>query len=667
MTDADLHRSVGARNVNTPNTLTKSDYEHYCGACTVCVDEPAEPCPECGSSPPSHGWPAIDESPYRYLGRIIEERYLLDRFLGDGATGYVYRARAMQIRRQFACKIVDTRRYNKKEFEEELLRRFRLEVEAMSRLRNPHVVAIYEAMQLSEGVFALLMDFVDGRTLQDLLDRVGRIKMERAVDIMRQVANGLFEAHRVGFIHRDLKPDNIMIERLPASGFFARILDFGIVHVMGKVDATQGFRGTPLYASPEQCMGDPRIDSRSDIYSLGCVFFHCVTGQPPFPGTESLQVMDAHVNEPPPAIRDVLNTSVIPETLEALMARMLAKDPADRPADLSEIVKALDEVTRELESPRPRRGILSTPIRGNQTMAGPGAVAAGRIATGEFPKVTGNERPVTAQTAGRSQVVAPLLQYQLPAGVADGVKAFTASALSRTAEAATVADNLNRVHVLSLKNDGVYHTLTGANGLIVSVHYSHDDGAVYASEMDGTILRWDIDTPDKPRKLGELRQRIYAIAPGLDRQILCGTENGHVISLNVDDGSPTVIVERSSPISALGLSATENRLILGYWGGNLESVHLATKATQALEPLPKNAKSIVVSKDGYLAAVLDEGGNVRILSTITGQPYFTMQASMASMRAIAFAPDGQLMGLGVMKTALQLWEIRNQPVLQNRR
>jgi serine/threonine protein kinase len=630
------------------------------------VDVPDDPCPECGSEPPAQGWPRIDESPYRYLGRIVEGRYVLDQFLGDGATGYVYRARALQIRRKFACKIVDTRRYNKKEFEEELLRRFRLEVDAMSQLRNPHVVAIYEAMQLYEGVFALLMDFVDGRTLQDLLDRVGRIKMNRALELMRQVAHGLYEAHRVGFIHRDLKPDNIMIERMPASGFFARILDFGIVHMMGKVDATQGFRGTPLYASPEQCMGQPGLDNRSDIYSLGCVFFHCITGQPPFPGTESLRVMDAHVNEPPPAVRDVLTRSTIPGGLEGLMRSLLAKDPDDRPEDLSVVITEIDDIIRNLNTTPPRKRIGTNPGRpprvGNRTQAGRPVGLDERVSTGKFTPVQGDEKP-GAQSSSRSQVVAPLLEFQLPDAVVDQVTAFTAVALNETGDMATVADQNNVVHVLSLKNDGEYHSLRGASGLIVSVYFDSAQRAVFASEMDGTVLRWALDEPDSPRQLGRLNERIYVLATAGDgRRVLCGTEKGRVVALEVAGDTQQVLVESGPPISALGLSTTENKLIVGYWGGKLETIHLGTGARKELEPLPKNAKSIVVSADGYLAAVLDEAGNVRILGMLDGRAYFTMQAQIAALRALAFADDGQLMGLGVLKTSLRLWELRNRPV-----
>ncbi len=646
--------------------LGESEFTHFCAACTACLDAAEEACPECGAAPPPRGWQPLLESPYAYLGRSVDDRYVLDQFLGDGATGYVYRARSKHFNRKFACKIVDTRRYNKKEFEEELLRRFRLEVDAMSRLRNPHVVAIYEAMQFNDGVFALVMDYVDGRTLQELLDRVGRIKLDGALDLLRQVANGLHEAHRVGFIHRDLKPDNIMVERLPASGFFAKILDFGIVHVMGKADATQGFRGTPLYASPEQCLGDPTIDHRSDIYSLGCVFYHCMTGQPPFPGRESLRVMDAHVNKPPPRVADVLDENRVPPRLETLIQSMLAKDPADRPADLSVVIRKIDEIQRDMSRRRTGTspGRLPTGVPTLSRSEPP--TDPQRLATGELPQIT-HDQAVSAQKesneATRTQAIEPLLEYRLPGAVAETVSGFTACALNDRGDMATVADQRYRVHLLSLKNDGVYHTLTGAQGLLVAVYLDTKNDLVFAGEMDGTILRWKLDEPDNPTRVAKVSERIYALSSQPDgKSLLCGTERGRVVSVDIEAGTQKSLMDAGSAVSALGFSISENKLIVGHWGGELETIQLPNGARRKLDALPSTAKVIVVSKDGYLAAVLDEGGRVRILSMIDGRPFYTMPIGIQSLRALAFAGDGHLMGLGVVRTKLQLWELRSRPV-----
>ena len=655
--------------MRTATLLTTSqDFAHYCPVCTSCLRTTAASCPECGSPRPPDDWPRLDVSPFPFLGKVLDERYLLNQFLGDGATGYVYRAEAMQIRRHFAAKIVDTRRYGKPEFEQELLRRFRLEVEAMSRLRNPHVVAIYEAMQLRDNLFVLVMDFVDGRTLQELLDRVGRIKLERALDIVRQIANGLYEAHTLGFIHRDLKPDNIMIERLPASGFFARILDFGIVHMMDSVANTHGFRGTPLYASPEQCTGDPGINHRSDIYSLGCVFFHCITGRPPFPGTESLRVMDAHVNDAPPLVRDLLPDSRIPRRLDDLMQRMLAKDPAERPADLSEVIRDIDRLitqlnAAQLQEPTETEVTFSPELLREATDQDALSIEERRLETADFPAASLGE----AKSSSATQIVRPLMEFHLPEAVAQEGGAFTATTLNERGQFAAVADRQHRVHVIGLRNDGYFETLTGARGLITALHLDMEHGAVYASEMDGSLLAWDLDNPDKGlERLATIPDRVYAITHDrTGRRILCGTERGAIFSLTSATRQLTQLAHAGASISTLAASPTENKVMAGAWGGALQLVELSTKKPQRLDPMPADPLSMVISADGYIAAVLDQKGHIRILSLVHGRGFFELDSGSAGLRAIAFADDSQLLGMGIEKTTIQLWDIRNQPAMRH--
>ena len=644
--------------------VTQSDkHANYCAICTCCIQEDPTECPECSSPRPQNGWPIIEQSPYPYLGKILDGRYLLNQFLGDGATGYVYRAQAMQIARFFAAKIVDTRRYGKPEFEQELLRRFKLEVEAMSQLRNPHVVNVYEAMQLQDDVFVLLMDFVDGRTLQELLDRVGRIKLNRALEIMRQIANGLYEAHALGFIHRDLKPDNIMIERLPASGFFARILDFGIVHVMGGVGAssTQGFRGTPLYASPEQCLGDPKIDHRSDIYSLGCVFFHCVTGQPPFPGTESLEVMDAHVNNSPPHVHDIVPSSRFPASLDKLLQSMLAKDPDERPANLNLVIQAIDRLQMEQHSLDEGTNADPPPQFMQQSDVQQFDLRR-RIETADFPVPTLGE----ASSSGSTQIVRPLLEFNLPDDVAAKAGAFTASTLNNRGEFCAVADKNNLVHVIGMRNDGYFETLRGAKGLITTLFIDGASREVFAAELDGTLLRWHMDEPQKTAvRMVQLPHRVYAIASDRRGKILCGTERGEVISVDLKTQKFLHLVPYGPPVSSLAMSTSENKLFCGYWGGDMDLLGLGDKKKQKIESMPSNPISMVVSDDGYVAAVLDEQHNVRILSLVHGSSFFEITADMAHLKALAFDKSSQLLGMGINNMVIQLWDIRNQPAMKH--
>jgi eukaryotic-like serine/threonine-protein kinase len=641
---------------------TSSDHVLYCPVCASCLPEDVLHCAECGVPRPTDGWSDLGITPYPYLGKVIADRYILMQFIGEGATGYVYRGQALQIRRNFAVKIVDTRRYRKKEFQEELLRRFRLEVEAMSRLRNPHVVNIYEAMQLQESVFALIMDFVDGRTLQGLLDRVGRIKIRRTLDIIRQVANGLYEAHTQGIIHRDLKPENIMVERLPASGFFARILDFGIVYMMDSVANTNGFRGTPLYASPEQCSGEGSIDHRSDIYSLGCVFFHCITGQPPFPGSESLQVMDAHVYEPPPTVSDVMgDKNEAPAELDELLRRMLSKDPNERPMDLSEIIYEIDRLSHlvRYDTPvadYPRAGRVTTSFaRDRESMSS-------QLRTRPTARKTADEIVVDLNPLS---VVRPVTEIFLPESVVSNRATVTATCLDNTGGHCAFADSQCQVYLVNMRNEGEITLFSGATSHQVSLNIVLEHRLLIGAGMDGNLSVWSFDEPLAPINRWR-NQRIFAMDYESNRgRLYCGTEHGEVISVEVDTGVSELVTVMDSSVSSLQVSRKDNRALVGFWGGGLVSYDLVSKRRTELPGLATNPISIVISGDGYVGAVLDEDGGVRIISLARGEQFFEISANFADLRSIAFAADGQLVGVGLDATRIQLWDIRNQTAMRH--
>jgi serine/threonine protein kinase len=315
--------------------------EHYCPHCTAIVFADEGRCPECDRSQPPAGWPALRNGFDPCLGRVLGERYLVSKFVGCGSSGNVYRAESLSTFRRFAVKIVQLQTDAKSRAVDRL--RFEREIDALSRLRNPHITQVYEVIMLRNGFIALVMDFLDGVTLEQLVSQEGAISVPQMVSIAHQVANGLHEAHEAGMIHRDLKPENIMIDWLLDGEPFASILDFGIVQIADdSAKLTQGYLGTPLYSSPEQAQGRI-VDRRSDIYSLGAVFFFTLTGRPPFLGDTAYEVLLQHARSTPPTLRKAGGKSY-PEKLETLIARMLAKDPDDRPADLSKVLTELVEL-----------------------------------------------------------------------------------------------------------------------------------------------------------------------------------------------------------------------------------------------------------------------------------------------------------------------------------
>ncbi|MFT4705043.1 MAG: CheY-like chemotaxis protein/tRNA A-37 threonylcarbamoyl transferase component Bud32, partial [Bradymonadia bacterium] len=197
----------------------------WCPRCTSVQTEASDDCVRCGGPEPNGGWIAIERSPHDYLGRVIGGSFFVDQHLGFGAAGVVYRVHDLDMHRVFASKLVQIPR----DSADAVRARVIAEVKALAKVQSPHVVKIVRVARVEEDVFALVMDFVDGVTLERLISEMGRLPVADAIAIVRQVAQGLSEAHTHGLVHRDIKPANIMLEPLPAGDFFAKILDFGIV------------------------------------------------------------------------------------------------------------------------------------------------------------------------------------------------------------------------------------------------------------------------------------------------------------------------------------------------------------------------------------------------------------------------------------------------------
>ncbi len=276
--------------------------------------------------------------------QVVEARqlgqYRLRRRIGSGGMGEVYLAEHQLLKRPCALKLI--RRGHATD--PEVFERFEREVRLTATLSHPNTVEIYDYGRTEDGTYYYVMEYLPGLSLEELVERHGPLHPERVVYLLRQVCMALREAHAAGLIHRDVKPSNIFAARRGQMDDVAKLLDFGLVLPSAKDrgpqhDGEGRVLGTPLFMSPEQATGDREIDERSDIYSLGAVAYYLLTGRPPFDRGGSVGVMIAHAREPvvpPSAIR-----TSIPEDLECVVMRCLAKDAADRFADAGSVERAL--------------------------------------------------------------------------------------------------------------------------------------------------------------------------------------------------------------------------------------------------------------------------------------------------------------------------------------
>lgn len=266
-------------------------------------------------------------------------QYTLVEKLGQGGMGTVYRARHSMLARPTAIKLLDPERTDPA-----TLARFESEVRLTSSLSHPNTIVVYDYGHSPEGVFYYSMEYIDGISLQTLVDADGAQPAGRVVPLLLQISSALAEAHGVGLVHRDVKPANIMLCNRGGIPDFVKVLDFGLVkdliHGDSKLSQSTTFVGTPLYLAPELVANRTHIDARADLYAVGAVGYFLLTGTPVFTGKTTVEVCAKHLSLAPESPSTRLGQP-IPADLEALILDCLQKDPARRPASAAELVERL--------------------------------------------------------------------------------------------------------------------------------------------------------------------------------------------------------------------------------------------------------------------------------------------------------------------------------------
>jgi eukaryotic-like serine/threonine-protein kinase len=283
------------------------------------------------------------------IGAVLHNRYRILERMGEGAMGVVYRGERVQLGRPVAIKFLRGAYASSAEGK----RLFQVEALASSRLSHPNCVPVTDFGVEGNEPY-LVMDFVHGQPLDFALRAELRFSPERAVAVVRQVLAALAHAHAQGVIHRDVKPENIILTRTEGHGEQPRLLDFGLGKLRGEESVLSGVApGTPAYLSPELASG-ARVDERADIYAVGIILFELLTGQKPFYSPVLADMLQMHRQQPPPSVAQVAPELAISEALEAAIQRALAKDRDQRFASAAEFLQAL-EATPEGGAQSPQR------------------------------------------------------------------------------------------------------------------------------------------------------------------------------------------------------------------------------------------------------------------------------------------------------------------------
>jgi hypothetical protein len=393
------------------------------------VESPAPP-------PPT---PADPAAPDPRIGAVLQGRYRILSKIAAGAMGVVYRGERVQLGRPVAVKFLHPWIAAQKTF----LSRFENEARAMSRLGHPNCVSVIDFGV--EGGPYLVMDFVTGKTLRDLVHGHGPQPPARALRIVRQLLAGLAHAHAQGIVHRDLKPDNLILTDEAGLDDHLRILDFGLAKLRDGPAMTAGMAvGTPSYMSPEQSGAAGTVDARSDVYSVGVLLFELLAGRKPFEAQQIGELILMHREAAPPSIRALVPAAGISPALEAVVLKALSKRQEDRPQSAAEMAAALDatpEGGQRAQAPAPAP---ASPAPAASPVAS-AAPPAGRPGGLPAPPATG--RPPRAPEATIVETATAIMRrHDLPAApvaaapVVDQTTAdVVAAGASPAAEGAPVA------------------------------------------------------------------------------------------------------------------------------------------------------------------------------------------------------------------------------------
>ncbi|MFJ3089898.1 serine/threonine-protein kinase [Streptomyces sp. NPDC086838] len=273
-------------------------------------------------------------------GEVLLDRYRLDSVLGRGVMGHVWRGTDLRLERPVAVKTIAAGLLAVEGRRAEALARFDREARVAACLEHANVTTVYDA-SVTEETCCLVMQLVDGTTLDHLFDQQDdeRFDVSTAAAVAAQLCSGLSAVHAAGLVHRDLKTQNVMVRR----DGVVKILDFGLVKLLTDVDPRLTMTGEGIgnivCASPELLSGRGGVDGRSDLYAVGCLLHHMLTGAPPFATDQPARLVSCHLNEPPPPAG--APGAGVPGPLRELVTALLAKDPRDRPASATEVYVAL--------------------------------------------------------------------------------------------------------------------------------------------------------------------------------------------------------------------------------------------------------------------------------------------------------------------------------------